>query len=561
MSYKKYFSVAALILCIIVFSSCSQNYNQSQSEISVETTESSPSSVTDFGITENKYVYENEKNEIEKIYLTVIGNTEYSLKDVNNFRYSVNMDDESVPRVEVKFESGSVSDDIFKDKPNAMLLPRGHSTGTTLQKSFKIKLFDSAGLWNEQRIINLNKHPMDITRIRNKLSFDIMKQLPDYFSLRTKFCHLYIKDLSQRKNAQFVDYGLFTHVEQPNMQYLKSRGIAQNAYIYKAENFEFFRYSDSIKNVDETDYNEKNFESRLEIKGEKDHTRLIEMLEDVNDYTKDINDVISKHFDKNNYITWMAVNILMGNIDTNSQNFILVSPVTSSKWYFMPWDYDGAWGYHNQRRAESLFASWQVEGVSNYWGVILHRRFLKDPQNVSELSKKIDELAELISKEKIQGLLDQYYSLTSNLVKSMPDLQYLPEEINVYEEEYKRIPGIIEENRKMYYDGLQKPMPIFLDEPEIKGNSYNFKWDISYDLQGDDLLYDFTIATDPGFKNTIYSKKGLRDNFVDINNLKKGIYYWKVDIYDSKGNHQIPFDLYTDFDGNKYYGITRLIVT
>lgn len=47
--------------------------------------------------------------------------------------------------------------------------------------------------------------------------------------------------------------------------------------------FDFHRYEDTIKLADDPDYNQANFEGMLEIKGDSDHTKLIEMLDALND--------------------------------------------------------------------------------------------------------------------------------------------------------------------------------------------------------------------------------------------------------------------------------------
>ena len=41
----------------------------------------------------------------------------------------------------------------------------------------------------------------------------------------------------------------------------------------------------------------------LEIKGDSDHTKLIDMLTDLNDYSIGIEDVLKEHFDEENIVT------------------------------------------------------------------------------------------------------------------------------------------------------------------------------------------------------------------------------------------------------------------
>lgn len=512
-----------------------------------------------FKIRENKAIYRGYNNNVEDMYVTVVSNTKWTLDDINGWRFDRALMNQERPSVEVRFDSRQPSYSTLGLNANALLSPRGHGAGMAAQKSFKITLSDGAGLWNNQKVINLNKHPTDITRIRNKLSFDYINQIPELFGFRLQFCHLYIRDLTG-VNKNFMDYGLFTHVEQPNKTYLKSHGIAQDAYMYKAQYFEFQRYEDIIKNTGDPGYNREGFEQILSIEGPEDHTRLISMLDDVNNMSLSINEVIDKDFDRENYIAWLAVNILMGNHDTNSQNFILMSPVTSSKWYFIPWDYDSAWGFETQPGMSNEYGPWEREGISNYWGVVLHRRFFIEPGNLQELGKKIDELAVMMNSSNTKDMLEKYYEATSSFIKNMPDIQFMPSTLSDYEKEYEKLPSIIEENRNKYYENIQKPMPVFLGQPYIEGGMYIFNWDESYDFQGDDLHYDFKISTDPGFTNIVLEQKNIKETTCKTSIPSKGCYYYKVDIYDSNGNHQIPFDYYTDPSGTKYYGIMEFTV-
>jgi len=42
--------------------------------------------------------------------------------------------------------------------------------------------------------------------------------------------------------------------------------------------------------------------------------------------------LLEKHFEPSNYFQWLAANILLENVDTVSQNFLLYSPRGSSTW-------------------------------------------------------------------------------------------------------------------------------------------------------------------------------------------------------------------------------------
>ncbi|GIQ65771.1 hypothetical protein PACILC2_43390 [Paenibacillus cisolokensis] len=214
---------------------------------------------------------------------------------------------------------------------NAKISIRGNTARYAPQRSYKIRLNKQAGLWRDQRTLNLNKHYDDPSRIRNKLSYDIFETLPDIASLRTQFVHLYVKDLTDKNGAAagFADYGLYTHVEQPNKMFLKNHWLDPNGQLYKAVMFEFFRYPESLKSQSDPDYDKAAFEQVLEIEGREDHDKLLAMLDDVNDMSIPIRDVIDRHFDLDNYLTWLAANILMDNMDTDAQNYLLYSPLNS----------------------------------------------------------------------------------------------------------------------------------------------------------------------------------------------------------------------------------------
>lgn len=44
-------------------------------------------------------------------------------------------------------------------------------------------------------------------RFRNKLAYDLMKDIPQMISARTQFVHLYVKDETEGGSGVFEDYG------------------------------------------------------------------------------------------------------------------------------------------------------------------------------------------------------------------------------------------------------------------------------------------------------------------------------------------------------------------
>ena len=194
-------------------------------------------------------------------------------------------------------------------------------------------------------------------RFRNKMAYDLIKGIPQMMGLRTQFVHLYVKDNTDGSSDVFQDYGLYTQVEQLNKTALKTHGLDSKGQLYKVNFFEFYREEDVIKTTDDPGYNQEAFEERLEIKGDSDHTKLIHMLDAVNDYSIPINQVLEQYFDEENIVYWMAFQILTGNVDTQSRNMYLYSPQNSDTWYFIDWDNDGFF-----MRSEYGLRGWSDQG-------------------------------------------------------------------------------------------------------------------------------------------------------------------------------------------------------
>ncbi|KQL19878.1 CotH kinase family protein [Cytobacillus solani] len=561
---KKYILWFSLIASILMISGCTDDIGmnkEDKNEIPPVQTEDSEEKV--FGEDPRLYEFE-KKDSVVTFYITIGKENEASFYELNNW-YSIHNSETTSPKLDIMIQEGTakgIKEGLFgfdETEMNASIQLRGKSTRVAAQKSFKIKLYDSAGLWRGQKTLNLNKHPYDATRVRNKLSFDYFTKIPGLTSMRTQFVHLYVKDLTKKdSNGKFEDYGLYTQIEQANERFLAAHGLDSNGNLYKATNFEFFRYHDQLKLETDSLFNKDEFEMVLESKGSNDHRKLLTMLDDVNNQKLNINEVVERHFDKENYLTWIATNILMGNSDVTTQNFYLYCPSNSEKWYFLPWDYDGAWRSSPTAEKHSELADWQ-DGLSNYWGSVLHKRFFKDPKNVEVLTKKIEELTAIINPETTKKLLDQYYQTVSQFVKKSPDKDYLDVEIADFDDVYY---GIVNEsllNKEVYYKNLEKPMPFFLDDYKNEKNQHVFTWDPSYDIQGDDLFYTLQISTDPAFSHIVHEKKDMIETQYAYQ-LSKGTYYWRVVAKDAKNNVQTAFDLYEDEDGSKYFGVKKMIV-
>ncbi len=414
-----------------------------------------------------------------------------------------------------------------------------------------------AGTFLGQETLNFNKHAYDPIRFSNKFCMDALEDIPWMGSLDTYFVKIYIRDLSKGTSGVFEDYGLFTMVEQPNKSYLERHGLNKNSTIYKPKLFGFYMYDD-LKSEDDPGYDEAAFESIIEIRENPDHDKLIEMIEAVNDTSLDINDVVDTYFNRDNYLTWMATNIIFGNMDATVHNYLLYSPINSKTWYFLPWDYDGTLAYTHRELFDRKALPMELYGLGIFWNSPLHNRFFRNPDNLKALNEKIDTIMNTyLNNRNCKKLTANYIEMFESSMFIMPDIRYLTGTVDdvVYysDNTYLAMRQLVD----LYYENLQSPMPIYMAQPTKGAGVYHFTWDSSFDFQGDMLYYTLAVARDPGFKNIIFTSDPIMDTALDVElNVAKGTYFFKVTITDDKGNTQVNMEDYEDpLNGDDYPGV------
>ncbi|MCB2178353.1 CotH kinase family protein [bacterium] len=523
----------------------------------------------------NLYQYD-DPSSVVYMYITIregnaADNTNHTWEEVNDFTKWIygNYQNEEPAKAEVILQIGDETGPLPGELgygevvSNGTIGIRGASTSTAAQKSYKIELFRQAGEWRGQRTIALNKHIFDISRLINKLCFDLMVEIPNMVSLRTQFVNLYVKDeTTDPPSTTFVDYGLYTQIEQPNGRFLKNHLLDSDGQLYKANFFEFYRYEDQLRLIDDPLYNETAFYTILETKGSQDHTKLLQMLDDVNDLSIPIEETFAKYFDAENYFTWMAFNILVGNVDTQSQNFYLYSPKNSEKWYFIPWDYDGSLSRQNRDYFDFFpMSNWEY-GVANYWGAVLHNRVLRVDSYREQLTTKIEELNEFLSEDRLEGMINTYLPVVKYYTTRLPDSYYLDATPRLYDEFIEQIPTEISNNYNLYFESLETSMPFYLGTPQaVDETTMRFNWDASYDFDAEDITYTFNISTDYLFNNILFETQTKNLNYVEIDLLESGTYFWRVIATNESGYVQYPFDHYIDPEGDMHSGVKYLYIS
>ena len=519
-------------------------------------------------------LYENDdETSVVTMYLTVSRgnsseNTDHSWEEINS--YSVyDYEDMGVDRYQVAAllqvgdENGPIEGLVGygESVPNATVQIRGQTSSRNAQKNYKIELKKNKGTWRGQRTINLNKHMTEGMRFRNKLAYDLLKGIPQLISLRTQFVHLYVRDTTDGStDSEFEDYGLYTQVEQFNKTGMKNHGLDSNGQLYKINSFEFYRYEDVIKLQSDPTYDSTAFEELLETKGDTDNSKLIRMLDAVNDYSIPIDTILEDYFDEENLTYWMGFQILMGNVDTQNRNMYLYSPLNSDTWYFIPWDNDGS-----LMRAEydmtgfSDHKSWEC-GISNYWGNVLFQRCLKSEHFREMLDEAVLNLKEYLSEERLSTMIENYKTVVKSYLYKMPDAFYAPLTSEQYDEIAAELPQEIEQNYQLYIESLSKPMPFYIGVPAAEGNKLKISWDSSYSFDADNITYSVEVAKDYLFQNVIYEQDGLLIPETEMALPEAGQYFIRVRATNEEGKTQDAFDYYVTDEG-KHYGMKCIYVT
>lgn len=438
-----------------------------------------------------------------------------------------------------------VSADDFVDDgsaANAELRQRGGASRAAVQKSFRIKLDSKEVLWRNERRMQLNKHPYDRSRFRNKLSFDLMRDLPHLPSLRTQFVNLWVDD-----RAGPVDQGLYTHVEAAVKEYLVNREWDDDDNIYKAERF-FFSPAD-LREMQLDEAGEPvdidRFEARIEIKRGDDHSQLVNMLTALNDPSQRFSAVFERYFNRNNVLMWVATNFALGQKDISSHNFYLYNPKNSEKIYFLPWDYDGAFTVEAELR-DSLDSDALRDrlafGYARFADSVFMSGYLRESGAHQNITDAVDELRNsYLTDDLINYCVQQYAQLVRPYIARSPDLENLAgvrelQYINVYDESVAAMPGYIDSNIRSLKNDFGVPLPPFLKQPLIRESQVVLQWLPAFSMTGGSIAYDVQVSSTPQFEpdeivatfNRVSNSIDLVQQGVDIDLLANGDWYFRV---------------------------------
>lgn len=418
------------------------------------------------------------------------------------------------------------------DGNNATMRPRGGvgSRAAGIQ-SYRVRL-QGQPFWGH-RTLMLNKHLGDPSRLRNALSFQLFQEMDNIVSMRTQFVHLFVNG---------DDLGLYTMIESHGSRYLRNHNLDERGHLFKiglpSDTNSFFHFDGVHREA-----RNQSIESTAEIEAGYTHDGLIDMIDAV--YSDmDIDQVIDRHFNRENLLTYFAALYLMENPDTRVQNYMLyTTPREPSRIYFLPWDWDNAFLPRDTRtvfvgRWRQGFGTWSEMGIVN--------RMLKDPEIVDALILKMVELAQTsLSQERVNALVDQLVAAVEPFTLRRPELlEMTPEKLAA---EAAVIKSVIVDSAHQLSHFIERPLPVSVDDVtyDSDGDAVTFHWQESFDLQGDPIYYEVVLFNDSQWSddNVVWHSNLTMNTYlpVTIADLPPGVtagrYYWMVYVYDSEGNY------------------------
>ena len=473
----------------------------------------------------------------------------------NDVLNDIDATDDFKPEVKVHITGDGYPDDglLF----NAKIRQRGDTSRYAPQKSFRIKLEKNIPLWRGERRIQLLKSFWELSRIRNKLSYDLFSDIPHIPSMRSQFVKFTLEDQGVSENL-----GLFTQVEYFGKEYLERRGWDKDSRIYKAEHFYFQDSPDYALNENGEPLDLAAFEKHVEIKRGDTHVEFVEMVESVINRDNDFQtQVFNKYFNMDNYLTWFAINILTNNSDTTAHNYYLYNPIATENFYFVPWDYDFAWGasIEGDDVSEVHRPRWWYSHGTLYSNNF-HERFLTVPGNLELLKQAVAEIRKnYLNPQTITAKRDAYYDVIFPLISTSKDWDYIylygtdPEKIAAYNQVFNALSNNVEENYARFLDREDDPMPFYMSDPEFgeafeENNNIFFNWGRSVSLTGQTITYDLELATTKEFSagTIIQTISGITDSEYLLDWIHpKGTYYFRVvsrDAANPDANWQVSYD-------------------
>lgn len=394
----------------------------------------------------------------------------------------------------VNGEKPSYPVSVFDDSENSeaafsgRIQIKGNADYIEHYRSFKITL-DDDGEYLGQRVLLLYKCPEDPVKITMKLGMDLFSMYDDIVSTRTEFVRLYIRQ-SGSDYGEYTDYGLYTLAENPGGRYLRTHGLDRNGMLYEIKDFDL-SYDTYINASPEER------EEMLELKNGDEPEKLEKMLRAVSssETREEFQDVFNTYFNEDNYLTFLAGNLLMKN-ERTTEDYMLYCPTGGDRWYFLPLPTSRLFHRETEYRRSTPPESFMGPGLLT--GNTLHEKYFREAENREKFIKKAEHLLDVTDEDALRNILIRFKEILSEFIYTEPDalsLKFSPEET---EERINSTYDSIKANYALMRDNESLPQAFRLLEPD----GHTLYWTESASTE--EITYHLSVCEDFSGETVLY---------------------------------------------------------
>ena len=464
-------------------------------------------------VEDDKSLYEEQGTEIAVYYVTVGQGAEadsanHTWAEVNAHPLSWYEEQDVEPYVceavlQVGDENGPQEGEFgYSDRSaNAFIGLKGAAASEKSQKSYKLTLKEGKGKLNGSKTVILNKYIMDPLRFTDVCLQQIMAGEDTMLGRRASLVHLYVKDKTEGGDGKFVDYGLYTQLENVNRTYLKSRGLDADGSLYKTVDFDFGRHEEIIREATDSRYDEAAFSQLLETKSDaEDHSALITMLTAVNSEETDTKTLVRKYFDETNLYYFMAFRLLTGDTEGAAGGYYLYSPQGTDKWYFISAETDHAFRSLYDRMKDPDYEEPWTQGRFMLTGNQLFRRVLEDESCRTALEDAMEDLQDTcLSQDEFSAAVSSWQKACADVLFEQPDSRFM----RINQTQWRQLAASLSAGVNTYYEqyeaSLSTPSPFKLNDTVIKDGKILCSWEASSLPGGQEISYRAELSHEPDF--------------------------------------------------------------
>jgi spore coat protein H len=326
--------------------------------------------------------------------------------------------------------------------------------------------------------------------------------------------------------------------------------------LYKAVDFDFARHEDVIVQPTDARYSAEAFEALLDPKGSKDYSGLIAMLDAVNDLSIPIQDTVDRYFDEESLYSWLAINLLLDNRDTDTENYYLYRPLGSERFYIIPWDYDSALRDDYEVLRDANYSAGWEKGIFLYTKSVLFRRIMESEYCSNELSEYITALHDSVfSARNVYRRARKLADTVLDYLYELPDKSYA----RVTEANYKRLLELIQDqvdrNFYTYYDTLMTPWPFhILDPEEDEDGRVTLRWEATQAMN-QQVTYSLELDTGWDFSDPVLKAVDYEGTSYSAGELAPGQYFLRITAKSEQGYTQEAYEVYNTEKKTTVHGV------